>query len=302
MAPASLSLLLLGPFQATLAGRPILGFESGKARALLAYLAVETERPHRRRHLADLLWPQLSEPAALANLRHALANVRRLIGDQGRSLPFLLADHSTVQFRPNADLYRDIVTLAELVAEKEIEASVPKVGRLEQAVQLYRGDFLEDLVLDGCEAFEEWVLVKRERFSRLLMAALNCLCECYEREGRYGEVERCARQLVEREPWDEAGYQHLMRCLALAGHRAEALQQYERCREVLGSAMGIEPGSDMTALYAAIRDGELLGARADVPPMPVALPHPQGQTRAQRPERRSYELLTTREAQFALDM
>ena len=41
-----LSLALLGPFQATIYGEPIPGLTSGKARALLAYLAVEADRPH----------------------------------------------------------------------------------------------------------------------------------------------------------------------------------------------------------------------------------------------------------------
>ena len=45
---ACLSVSLLGPFKVTLDGTPVSGFVSIKARALLAYLAVESERPHRR--------------------------------------------------------------------------------------------------------------------------------------------------------------------------------------------------------------------------------------------------------------
>ena len=39
-----LSLSLLGPFQVMLDGQPVTGFKSNKARALLAYLAVEADR------------------------------------------------------------------------------------------------------------------------------------------------------------------------------------------------------------------------------------------------------------------
>jgi DNA-binding SARP family transcriptional activator len=38
----------LGPFHVTLDGKPVAGFESNKVRALLAYLAVEADRPHSR--------------------------------------------------------------------------------------------------------------------------------------------------------------------------------------------------------------------------------------------------------------
>ena len=55
---AELSLALLGPLQVTLDGAPITAFESDKVRALLTYLAVEADRPHRRDALAGLLWPE----------------------------------------------------------------------------------------------------------------------------------------------------------------------------------------------------------------------------------------------------
>ncbi|PKO20769.1 MAG: hypothetical protein CVU38_18325 [Chloroflexi bacterium HGW-Chloroflexi-1] len=56
-----LSLSLLGPFQVMLDGEPATGFESNKVKALLAYLAVEADRPHPRETLAGLLWPDYPE-------------------------------------------------------------------------------------------------------------------------------------------------------------------------------------------------------------------------------------------------
>ncbi len=60
-----LSLALLGPLQATLDGQPLAGLTSAKARALLVYLAVESDRAHSREALATLLWPEDPEEAAL---------------------------------------------------------------------------------------------------------------------------------------------------------------------------------------------------------------------------------------------
>jgi len=45
---AHLAIRLLGSFQTTADGEPVTGFETVEARALLAYLAVESGRPHRR--------------------------------------------------------------------------------------------------------------------------------------------------------------------------------------------------------------------------------------------------------------
>ena len=61
---AHLSLALLGPMQITLGGQPVSGIAYHKARALLAYLAIESDRPHPRDALVGLLWPALPDPAA----------------------------------------------------------------------------------------------------------------------------------------------------------------------------------------------------------------------------------------------
>ncbi len=68
---ARLSVSFLGGFSVALDGRPITSFESNKVRALLAYLATETDLPHSRDQLAGLLWPELPDQAARNNLRYA---------------------------------------------------------------------------------------------------------------------------------------------------------------------------------------------------------------------------------------
>src|SRR5262245_43435347 len=100
---ARLSLSLLGSFQVTLDGKPVTGFESNKVRALLAYLAVEADRPHRRESLLGLLWPERPEAVARHNLRHILPNLRQAIGDYQADPPFLLITHETLQFNPTSD-------------------------------------------------------------------------------------------------------------------------------------------------------------------------------------------------------
>ena len=53
---ARLTLSLMGPLEVRQDGEPLTSFASNKVRALLAYLAVEAGRPHRREVLA-VVWP-----------------------------------------------------------------------------------------------------------------------------------------------------------------------------------------------------------------------------------------------------
>jgi DNA-binding SARP family transcriptional activator len=77
----------LGALRVTLDDQPVSGFRTQKARALLAYLAVEA-RPHERDHLAGLLWAERPDPIARTYLRQALANLRRILDYDLSERPF----------------------------------------------------------------------------------------------------------------------------------------------------------------------------------------------------------------------
>jgi hypothetical protein len=64
---ACLTIHLLGPVQVTLHGEPVTEFESEKARALLAYLVAEPDRPHRHEALSETFWPGRAEGVVWAN-------------------------------------------------------------------------------------------------------------------------------------------------------------------------------------------------------------------------------------------
>src|ERR671933_2693160 len=78
-----LALELFGSFRAAVGDAPLTGFRSDKARALLAYLAVEGDRPHARSSLATLLWPNVLDDAALGNLRKTLHRLQETLAPAG---------------------------------------------------------------------------------------------------------------------------------------------------------------------------------------------------------------------------
>jgi predicted ATPase/DNA-binding SARP family transcriptional activator len=258
---AQLVLSFLGSLHITLDGETVTAFRSDKERALLAFLALEADRPHRREALIGLLWPEQPEALALNNLRKTLHRLRQTLCDQDAALPLLLVTPKTVQFNPNSDFRLDVAEFTALLEDcrrhphRRLQTCAACNQRLRQVADLYRGDLLHGFLLADCVAFDEWLLVKREWLRRQALEALYPLAENFTRRGDYTLAQRYALQQIAIEPWREAAHRQLMRALALSGERAQALAQYKACRRVLAEELGVEPEVETTELYEQITSG-----------------------------------------------
>jgi predicted ATPase/DNA-binding SARP family transcriptional activator len=255
-----LNLEFFGTFQVTLNQQPIIAFESNKARALLAYLAVESGQAQARSTLAGLFWPDFREENARDNLRHALTNLRKVLHYEPVESPFLLIDRQSVQFNAHSNHQLDVAEFTRAVATNHKPWPVgttadEQIARLESAVTRYRGPFLSGFFLNDCSAFEEWLLLTRERLHNQLLSALSTLIEHFERQEEYDKAEAYARQLLAADNLQEPAHYSLMRILALRGQRSAALSQYEQCRQLLATELGVAPSAETIALHQQIQRG-----------------------------------------------
>jgi predicted ATPase/DNA-binding SARP family transcriptional activator len=214
-------------------------------------------------------------------LRYALANLRRVIGDHTATPPFLQVSRQEIQFDLSSDAWIDVTAFVDL-AEPQLAplATVQPtddetIRRLEEAVELYRGEFLEGFSIPDSPAFEEWTLLQRESLHRLITEALHRLADTYRERGELERALKHAWRQVELDPWREQAHRQVMWLMALSGQRSAALAQYETCRHLLAEELGVEPAQETTALYEQIRDGEVGSVEVqEAPSLPYA-PTPQ---------------------------
>ena len=260
---ARLKIFLLGSFQATLDSEPLTNFESDKARALLAYLAVEADLPHRRESLAGLLWPDTPEQTARTNLRSALANLRHVLHDHQAQPPYLLVTRQTIQFNPEGDYWLDVDAFrreADRHGAKGDAVFPFRIPELSAAIERYRGQFLDGFYVRDSFLFEEWALITRESLQRLALTSMHHLTEHYQEVGAHEQALQLAQRQVELEPYREDAHQQVMWALALNGQRNEALLHYERFKELLDAELGVAPLEQTQEMYTRLVDGELPGS------------------------------------------
>jgi DNA-binding SARP family transcriptional activator len=251
-----LQISLLGPIQIVAAGEPLTAITSPKILALLAYLSAESARAHSRESLAELLWS--GQVTGRQNLRQSLSRLHNAFPLNDGEAPFFLASRQEIGFNATSDHTLDLAGFAEKLrnARRHPHPTLHQCRscceELAAAARLYRGDFLDGLLVES-PPFEEWALLKREWLRQDVLWALDALTLQAAEQKEYGQASRYARRQIEIDPLREEAYRQVMLALAHDGQRTAALAQYQILAEHLHEDLGLTPSAETTALYEQIR-------------------------------------------------
>ncbi len=259
---SGIRLELLGGFDIRLESGVPVSIPARKVRALLAYLALAAGRAHSRDKLAALLWADSGAEQARTSLRQALSALRKALAP----LPLLAADADTVMLSPEG-WWCDACLFAELAQADSPTARAEAAG-------LYRGDLLEGFHARA-PAFDEWLLVERERLRALAVRALAGLLEHHAGPGgNPAEALAAGARLLVLDPLREDVHRTLMRLYHRQGRQAAALKQYRSCRTVLQRELGVLPEPETERLYREILQSRERQTRDEAPAQVASPPEP----------------------------
>lgn len=242
-----------------------LTFRSAKIRALLAYLTIHANEPHRREFLASLLWGEMPDKQAHTNLRVTLNRLRRSLLTAIKAAgerPLLEITRQTVQLNLYPEQsWVDTAVFQEMLARcrarppGEWRRWADAVPWLQEAADLYRGEFLAGLYLADSPEFDVWRLAQAETYYRQIVPVLEALARHFLAVGTYEKTLHYARRLLAMESWRETPHRIIMRAYAALGQPEMARRQFEQCRQILAEELGAEPEERTAALAAEIERG-----------------------------------------------
>jgi DNA-binding SARP family transcriptional activator/TolB-like protein len=243
---SQVTLQLLGPFAIEAnVGRPIpIAVRSRKARALLAYLAMQPDYRARREELATLLWGDGPDKEARHSLRQCLIALRQ---DLSVAADVLLLDREAIGLSAQSVAVdaRNFITLARS-AEPDAQT---------RAAELWRGAFLPDLILD-IEEFDTW---RRQEADRLAAAAGDVFAVLWRNADAKDDGEAAiaaAERLIALEPTREDRQRIALTLLARHKGRDAALSRVKILTDLLRSELGVAPEPATRALIDAIKRGD----------------------------------------------
>ncbi|MBV9067707.1 MAG: response regulator [Acidobacteria bacterium] len=215
---------------------------SKKSQALLAYLAIKPGQHVSREKLAGLLWSSTGPDQARQSLRQTLSSVRK-------DLSHIAPDHKLLV--EESDLLSLDRSVSCDVAEMESLIAVGTEEALKNAIDLYRGDFLDGFSINE-ERFDQFVTGERDRLHRVALRAHAQLVEIQSKRGALDEAIGTAQASLRLDVLQEPMHRTLMRLYLQSGDVVEALQQYESCAKVLKRELRIEPDAETKALQREI--------------------------------------------------
>jgi len=231
-------------------GNPVTGPAARRhSLALLALLATAPSMTLSRAKLIGLLWPDANEATARNRLTSTLYSVRQALGTAALTSVSdgLRLERSAV----SCDVWRFLDAL--------------EAGDRAAAARAYGGPFLDGFYLEGSTLFDERVEAERQRLHRAWHDAVEALAEAAEADARPREAAQWWQLLCAADPLDSGVAGRLVRSLAAAGRRREALKAAEAHCNALRVDLGTEPDAGFRKLVEQVRDEPVVTHRDPAP-------------------------------------
>lgn len=238
---------LLGPFEVRTDDGVLADVPGARLRGLLTALALEPGRAVPKATLVDWIWGERPPSDATNALQRLVSRLRKALPE---GLVEGQADGYRLRVEPDAV---DAVRFERLVGQARTDEDPRRVRLLREALALWRGAAMQGVGLPDSEAFDAAVT----RLEGLRLTAMEDWFDAEVSLGHGAELVTELTDLVAAHPMRERLVAALMRALAAAGRDTEALLVYQRTREALADALGVDPSPELSALHVALLRGEL---------------------------------------------
>jgi DNA-binding SARP family transcriptional activator len=210
-----------------------------RGRELLQFLGAYPRRVATHDALAEAFWPDVHVEDVGHRIHLAASGARGYLRGVLSANDVIRRTPGGYTWDPSVQVSSDVDDLLRLCRSESTDA-------LESARAVYGGEFLA-----GEPAL--WVRPLRIRCANAYGNAIEQLAHRAVSAGEYSQALAYGLELMESDPAHEAATRLTMRCFAVLGQRARAIECFNALHAYLQRSLGIEPAPETLALALELR-------------------------------------------------
>ncbi len=225
------------------------------SRALKILLFIAARHNHRatKEVIVETFWGDTPLEDIDKNFWPTISYIRRALNsNQEVKKNFIRYRESAYYLNPEFNYLIDTEEFERLIAHARARRregdSDEFVAAARQALELYRGDFLEDF-------YDSWTEEPRAYYRNLYFATLKEMADHFYRAEQYEQSIAHLKTILSRDAYREDVHRQLMDAYARIGNRAAVKEQYENLKTLLREELGVDPLPETVATYKRLVSG-----------------------------------------------
>lgn len=185
-----------------------------------------------RDELSAIFWPESGEKRAKSNLRNAIYQIRKKLGEKVLDVE----GHSHVGIKKDVKISKDI----DVFLEGDNADSILKLQNL---------IFMENGYLKDNNQFNDWVIEVRVAYEKIIINILEAELENSIRAKNYKLIEKYANKIIEIDIFNEKAYREKIKINIRNHDYNEGIKNYKDIEKVVMDELGVELEDETIELY-----------------------------------------------------
>lgn len=217
----------------------LLRWRTAKVQQLFLYLVQHRGTVVNKTAIIELLWPELEPEKAYHQLYTAIYHIRKTLAPFSKHFQI---SNTSEGYKVRLEQTILDVDQFELFVRSDLSLSAETIGEYEQAIALYKGDYLQ-------EHNYIWAESERQRLQLQWVQTAVKVVDWYYANDEWDKAIMLCLDICHRYPLEEEAYFFLMKIFADMGRHSSVHKQYDQLTSVLWNELQEQPNPAITEWY-----------------------------------------------------
>ena len=211
---------------------------------LLMYILLYRDKTLSTEDIVADIWREEEVENPNGALKNLIYRLRKILNKYFGDGDFIVTNRGSYKWNDDVEVVLDNEVFEKLISEAKLDNVYGNaIKKYEQAVELYKGLFLNKLI------DLHWIMTLNTYYHSMYLSAVKALAELYIKTEQYEKLELLCTQAIHLESGDEQLYCYQIEARMRSGKISLALDSYEKAREIMEKELGVRKTTVLNKVY-----------------------------------------------------